>query len=197
MKKLFLFILVSSISIASFAQTKWTVDPMHSFVNFSVKHMGISFVDGSFKKFDGTITTTKTDLTGAKINFTVDVVSINTGVEMRDNHLKTDDFFNAEKYPTMTFVSTSFNKRVMKSAKQETNIYVLKGKLTIRDVTKDVSFLVTYGGTAKDQQGNTKAGFMATTTINRLDYNIKYDPTGAGIAKNINITLNLEFAQAK
>lgn len=192
MKKLFLFILASSLSVASYAQTKWTVDPMHSFVNFAVKHSGISFVDGSFKKFDGTIVASKADLTDAKISFTADVASINTSVEMRDNHLKTDDFFNAEKYPKITFVSTSF-KKVGKA----TNKYILDGKLTIRDVTKDVKFTVTYGGTAKDQQGNTKAGFTATTTINRLDYNIKYDPTGAGIAKDVSITLNLQFVQAK
>lgn len=197
MKKLCLFILATSTCIASFAQTKWAIDPMHSFVNFSVKHMGISFVDGSFKKFDGTISSTKADLTDAKINFTADVASINTSVEMRDNHLKTDDFFNAEKYPTMVFVSTSFQKRPMKLANQKTNAYNLKGKLTIRDVTRDVVFLVNYGGTAKDQQGNNKIGFSATTTINRLDYNIKYDPTGTGVAKDVNITLNLEFVQAK
>ena len=197
MKKLFLFMLATSISIASFAQTKWTIDPAHSFVNFSVKHSGISFVDGSFKKFDGTIEASKADLKDAKINFTVDVASINTSVEMRDNHLKSDDFFSAAKFPKMTFVSTSFKKQGVKSPKVETSVYVLKGKLTIKDVTKDVSFFVNYGGTAKDQQGNTKAGFMATTKINRLDYNINYDPTGARIAKDINITLNLQFAQAK
>ena len=190
MKKLFLFLVAASISVASMAQTKWTVDPMHSFVNFSVKHSGISFVDGSFKKFDGTITATKADLTDAKISFSADVASINTSVEMRDNHLKTDDFFNAEKYPKMTFESTSFKK-----IKGDT--YTLSGKLTIRDVTKDVVFDVVYGGTSTDQKGNTKAGFMATTTINRFDYNIKFDPTAAGIAKDVKITLNLQFAQAK
>lgn len=190
MKRLFLFLVAVSISVASFAQTKWTVDPMHSFVNFSVKHMGISFVDGSFKKFDGSVVAAKADLTDAKINFTVEVNSVNTGVEMRDNHLKTDDFFNAAQYPTMTFESTSFKKG-------KENNYTLAGKLTIRDVTKDVVFAVVYGGTAKDQQGNTKAGFTATTTVNRLDYNIKYDPTGAGVAKDIKVTLNLEFTQAK
>jgi len=190
MKKLFLFLVAASISVASMAQTKWTVDPMHSFVNFSVKHSGISFVDGSFKKFDGTITATKADLTDAKISFSADVASINTSVEMRDNHLKTDDFFNAEKYPKMTFESTSFKK-----IKGDT--YTLSGKLTIRDVTKDVVFDVVYGGTSTDQKGNTKAGFMATTTLNRFDYNIKFDPTAAGIAKDVKITLNLQFAQAK
>jgi len=197
MKRLFLFLLATSLSVATFAQTKWKVDPMHTFLNFSVKHSGISFVDGSFKKFDGEFTSSKEDLTDAKINFSADVASINTGVDMRDNHLRSDDFFNAEKFPKITFVSTSFKKQPTKSTKQTTNVYILKGKLTIRDVTKDLTFTVIYGGTAKDQQGNTKVGFLAKTTINRLDYNIKYDPTGAGIAKDVNIILNLQFAQVK
>nr|WP_199157795.1 YceI family protein [Pedobacter sp. ASV2] len=190
MKKLFLFLIATSISVASFAQTSWKIDPMHSFVSFSVKHMGISFVEGSFKKFDGAVVASKPDLTDAKINFTVDVNSITTGVDMRDGHLKTDDFFNAEKFPSMKFESTSFKKL-------SGNNYELSGKLTIRDVTKDVKFAVVYGGTAKDQQGNTKAGFTASTLINRLDYNIKYDPTGAGVAKDVAIKLNLEFVQSK
>lgn len=190
MKKLLLLLVAFTAGIATFAQTSWKVDPMHSFVNFSVKHMGISFVEGSFKKFDGTVDATKADLTDAKINFTVDVNSITTGVEMRDNHLKTDDFFNAATYPDMKFESTGFRKI-------SGNKYELSGKLTIRDITKNVKFAVVYGGTAKDQQGNTKAGFQATTTINRVDYNIKYDPTGAGVAKDIAIRLNLEFTQAK
>ncbi|ETZ19363.1 YceI family protein [Pedobacter sp. V48] len=190
MKKVFLFLVAISISVASFAQTKWTVDPMHSFINFSVKHMGISFVDGSFKKFDGAVTAAKEDLTDAKISFSVDVNSISTSVEPRDKHLKSDDFFNAETFPYMTFESTSFKKL-------KGNNYELSGKLTIRDVTKDVKFNVVFGGTAKDQQGNTKAGFSANTTINRLDYNIKYDPTGMGVGKDVKITLNLEFVQAK
>lgn len=190
MKKLFLFFIATAISTASIAQTKWTVDPMHSFVNFSVKHMGISFVDGSFKKFEGSVDAPKADFTDAKVNFTVDVNSITTGVEMRDNHLKTDDFFNAEKYNKMSFVSSSFKK-------VKDNTYALAGKLTIRDVTKDVVFAVVYGGSAKDQQGNNKVGFAATTSINRLDYNIKFDPTGAGIAKDVKIGLNLEFTEVK
>ena len=189
MKKVFLFLVALSISAASFAQTKWTVDPAHSFVNFSVRHMGISFVDGNFEKFDGSFTAGKPDLSDAKINFTVDVNSISTNVEQRDKHLKSDDFFNAETYPTMKFESTGFKK-------VDQNNYELSGKLTIRDVTKDVKFNVVYGGTAT-AQGSTKAGFNATTTINRLDYNIKFDPTGAGVGKDVKITLNLEFAKAK
>lgn len=190
MKKLLLLLVAFTAGISAFAQNTWKVDPMHSFINFSVKHMGISFVDGSFKKFDGTVSAAKADLTDARINFTVDVNSINTGVEMRDNHLKTDDFFNAATFPEMKFESTGFKKL-------SGDKYELTGKLTIRDITKDVKFAVVYGGTAKDQQGNTKAGFQASTTINRTDYNIKYDPSGAGIAKDIAIRLNLEFTQAK
>ena len=190
MKKIFLFLVAISIGVASFAQTRWTADPMHSFVSFSVRHMGISFVEGSFKKFDGSVVAAKPDLTDAKINFTVDVNSISTGVEQRDIHLKSDDLFNAEAFPYMTFESIAFNKL-------KGNNYELSGKLTIRDVTKDVKFKVTFGGTTKDPQGNTRAGFSAITAINRLDYHVKYDPTGSGVGKDVRISLNLEFIQAK
>ena len=190
MKKFFLLLVAISISAASFEQTKWTVDPVHSFVSFSVKHLGISFVEGSFKNFDGSVVAAKPDLTDAKIKFSVDVNSISTGVEQRDKHLKLDDFFNAETYPNMTFESTSFEKL-------KENNYELSGKLTIRDVTKDVKFNVTFGGTSKDPQGNTRAGFSATTTINRLDYNVKYDLNSTGVGKDVKIRLNLEFIQAK
>lgn len=191
MKKILLFLVAVSISAASMAQTKWTVDPMHSFVKFSVKHLGISMVDGSFKKFEGEAVSATPDFTGAKISFTVDVNSISTDVERRDTHLKSDDFFNAETYPKMTFESTSFKKIAG-------NNYELGGKLTIRDVTKDVKFAVVFGGT-KEAQGSTKAGFSATTTINRFDYNVKYDlaTDGANVAKDVTIALNLELAKAK
>jgi polyisoprenoid-binding protein YceI len=190
MKKIFLFLVAISISAALFAQTRWTIDPLHSFVSFSVRHLGISFVEGSFKNFDGSVVAAKPDLTDGKINFTVDVNSISTSVEQRDMHLKSDDFFNAETYPNMTFESISFKKL-------KGNNYELSGKLTIRDVTKDLKFKVTFGGTTKDPQGNTRAGFSANTTINRLDYHVKYDPTGTGVGKDVRISLNLEFIQAK
>lgn len=173
-----------------FAQTRWNADPAHTFVNFSVKHLGISFVNGNFKKFEGNYVTAKADLSDSKINFTVDAASINTGVEQRDAHLKTDDFFNAEKYPFLKFESTSFTKG-------KGNDYLLSGKLTIRDVTKDVTFKVVYGGVTKDPWGNNRTGFSATTVINRFDYNVKYDPTGTAVAKEVILTLNLEFVQAK
>ena len=194
MKRLFTLALVALISATSFAQTKWNVDNVHSNVKFSVPHLVISEVEGSFKKFTGTIVSAKPDFTDAVVNFTIDVNSINTDNDMRDNHLKGDDFFNAEKYPSMTFRSTSFKK-------VSGNKYALYGNMTIRDVTKPVKFDVVYGGTAKDGYGNIKAGFKATSAINRFDYNLKWNSLteagGATVGKDITLNLKLEFAQAK
>ncbi|PSK89245.1 YceI family protein [Taibaiella chishuiensis] len=190
MKKIVLAAAAAFLSLSAFAQNKWAVDPMHSSVNFTVKHMGISLLNGHFDKYEGNFTAAKPDLTDAAIAFTVQTASVNTLVEPRDKHLQGDDFFNTEKFPEMKFVSTAFKK-------VKGNEYTLTGNLTLRDVTKPVTFKVIYGGTAKDHMGNTKAGFHATGTINRLDYNIKYDPSGQGIAKDVAITLDLEFAQAK
>ncbi len=197
MKKLFALLLVAfaftSTSIAQIAKT-WNVDKMHSAVKFTVSHLVISEVDGSFKIFDGNLVSTKDDFTDAKINFTVDVNSINTDNTGRDGHLKADDFFNAEKYPKMTFVSTSFTKK-------SGSMYELAGNLTIRDVTKKVTFAVKYGGTTKDPYGNTKAGFKATGTINRLEYGLKWNTLteagGAVVGSDIDLTVNLEMALAK
>ncbi len=190
MKKVLSLLAFLVLGSSVFAQTKWNADPAHSFLNFSVKHLGISLVNGNFKKFEGTYTSDKADLSDIKINFTADASSINTGVEQRDTHLKTDDFFNAEKYPVLKFESTSFKKG-------KGNEYVLTGKLTIRDITKEVVFNVVYGGVTKDPWGNNRTGFGATTVINRFDYNVKYDPTGTAVAKDVTLTLNLEFVQAK
>lgn len=192
MKKVFLFLVAASISVTSFGQSKWQVDPAHSTVKFSVAHLVISEVEGSFKKFSGDITSASPDFTGASIAFFVDVNSIDTDNEMRDKHLKSDDFFNSEKYPAMVFKSTSFKK-------VSGNKYRLIGNLTIRNVTKAVKFDVTYGGQAKDGYGNIKAGFKALGSINRFDYGLKYNSLteagGAAVGKDIAITLNLEFAK--
>ena len=197
MKKLFALLLVAfAFTSVSFAQTAktWNVDKMHSAVKFTVSHLVISEVDGSFKIFDGNLVTTKDDFTDAKINFTVDVNSINTDNTGRDGHLKGDDFFNAEKFPKMSFVSTSFTKK-------SGAMYELVGNLTIRDVTKKVTFSVKYGGTTKDPYGNTKAGFKATGTINRLEYGLRWNTLteagGAVVGSDIDLTVNLEMALAK
>lgn len=172
--------------------TKWTLDKGHSNVKFSVTHMVVAETEGYFKIFDGSMEHTKDDFSDAKINFTVDVASINTDNERRDNHLKGDDFFNAEKYPQMKFESISFTP-------QGNNKYKLVGNLTIRDVTKQVTFDVTYGGMLKTTRGST-VGFKATSTINRFDYNLKWDRAtetgGLVVGKDVEIIVKLELRQA-
>jgi len=194
MKKTILFATLMILSTWIFAQTTWNADPVHSNVKFTVTHMVISQVDGTFKTFNGTLVQKNPDFTGSDIDFTVDVNSISTDNDMRDKHLKSDDFFNAEKYPQMTFKSVVFKK-------VSGNKYELLGKLTIRDVTKNVKFDVIYGGTVKDAMGKTRAGFRASTTINRLEYGLKWNAMteagGAVVSSDVDIHLNLEFVQAK
>jgi len=198
MKTLFNLILsiftVVAFTSPSFSQKNWVVDKSHSNVKFSVTHLVISEVEGNFTSFTGTMESSKPDFTDAIIDFSVDVASINTDNDSRDNHLKADDFFDAEKYPKLTFKSLIFKKINDKK-------YELTGDLTIRDVTKRVKFDVTYGGTVKDGYGNTKAGFKAIATINRFDYNLKWNSiTEAGgvvVGPDVNIQLNLEFGQKK
>ncbi len=173
-------------------EAKWTVDKAHSNVKFTVSHLIVSDVDGSFKIFDGVMEHTKADYSDAKINFTIDVTSINTDNENRDKHLKSDDFFNAEQFPAIKFQSTSFTPI-------GGNKYKLAGNLTIRDVTKPVVFETTYGGTI-NTGGKTKAGFKAKTTINRFDYNLKWSKaTEAGglvVGKEVDLMVNVELNKA-
>jgi polyisoprenoid-binding protein YceI len=173
--------------------TKWNLDKGHSNVKFSVTHMVVAETEGYFKLFDGTMENTKPDYSDARITFTVDVNSVNTDNERRDNHLKSDDFFNAEKFPQMKFESTSFQPAGGSK-------YKLTGNLTIRDVTKPVTFDVTYGGELKTSRGST-IGFKALGTINRFDYGLKWDraATDAGdlvVGKEVNIIVKLELRQA-
>jgi len=176
---------------ATFVQgpAKWTIDKPHTNVRFSVAHLVVSDVDGSFKSFDGSMTSSKPDFSDATISFTADVNSVSTDNEQRDKHLKSDDFFNAEKFPRIKFVSKSFNAL-------GNNKYILAGDLTIRDITKTVSFDVTYGGTVT-AMGGTHAGFKAKTSINRFDYNLKWNAaTEAGglvAGKDVYITLNIDM----
>ena len=175
--------------VSKAALSRWQIDPAHSNVKFTVTHMVVSEVEGSFKKFAGTIEYSQENLSDAKVNFTVDVNSVDTDNEKRDGHLKSDDFFNAEKYPQMKFESTSFTPVSGKK-------YKMVGNLTIRDVTKPVTFDVTYNGSVTSG-GKSKAGFKATTTINRFDYNLKWDrATEAGalvVDKDVTVTVNAEF----
>ncbi|MCU0425137.1 MAG: YceI family protein [Candidatus Kapabacteria bacterium] len=184
----------SAFAPSIFAQSSWTLDKSHSSVKFGVQHLVVSEVEGSFKSFTGTVNAKDDQFTDAKIDFAVDIASINTDDEKRDGHLKSDDFFNAEKFPQMKFVGKTFKKTGK-------NKYKLTGDLTIRDVTKTVSFDVDFGGIVKDPWGNTKAGFKAVTSINRFDYNLKWNTMleagGAVVGKDVKITVNIELAKAK
>ncbi len=172
------------------SQTVWKSDKSHSRVNFSISHMVIAEVTGRFTDFDATLTTTKDDFSDATIEAVIKTGSINTDNENRDNHLRSDDFFNAEKFPEITFKST-------KVESDGTGGFAITGNLTIRDVTKSVALQTRFNGTIKDNRGNLKAGFKATTTIDRFDYGVRWDKTldsgGLIAGRNADITLLFEF----
>ena len=194
MKKLFILMMLGLSQIALFGQTKWSIDAVHSSVKFTVNHLVISEVEGNFKKFTGSVTSDKPDFEGGAVDFSVDVNSISTDNDMRDKHLKSPDFFDVEKFPAMTFKGNSFKKL-------SGNKYELAGDLTMHGVTKPVKFSVTYGGTINDGMGNTKAGFKATTVIDRFDYGLKWSKaTEAGglvVGKEVTIEVKLELVKAK
>lgn len=166
MKKITLAVALIAMTVTAFAQN-WKIDGAHSKIRFTTKYLLISDTDGEFKKFDGTVTSSKPDFSDLQATVTVDVNSITTDNDMRDGHLKSDDFFNAAKFPTIVFKSTGIKSVGDKK-------YMLTGTLTIRDVTKTVTLPLVYGGTVKDPYGNTKAGFKATGTINRQEYGLKW-----------------------
>lgn len=172
--------------------TKWVIDPMHSEIQFKVKHLVISTVTGYFHKYDASFTSSKEDFSDAKVTFTADISSINTNNEQRDTHLKSDDFFNAEKHPTMNFVS----KELKKTGDDK---YKLIGDLTIRDVTKTVELDVEYGGTMVDPYGNTKVGFEVTGSINRKEFGLKWNAVteagGAVVSDQVKLIANVQFAK--
>jgi polyisoprenoid-binding protein YceI len=192
MKRFTLFFALTILSIGSLLAQKsgWTLDKAHSSIGFSVRHMVISEVVGNFKDFDVAFTSVKDDYSDASVEATIKVASINTDNERRDGHLKTDDFFNAEKFPQIKFKSTSFEK-------VEENKYKITGDLTIRDVTKKVTFDATYNGTIKAPWGATISSWKATSSVNRFDYGLRWNKaidTGGLIAGEIvTITLNLEL----
>ena len=197
MKKIKFIILFGLIILTghSIAQTTtWKIDPVHSKIGFSVRHLIISEVEGRFKSFEGSVTTDKEDFNGSKIVFSLDARSVFTDNTRRDNDLKSANFFDAEKYPEITFKSTSFEK-------VEGNKYKLEGNFTIKGITNHIIMDVIYGGTIKDPWGNMRAGFKITGKINRFDYNLKWNKLleagGAVVGKEITITCNLEVIKQK
>lgn len=188
MKKMLFIFMALAVTTGANAQTNWAIDASHTKIRFSVSHLMVSEVEGEFKKFSGKVVSKTDDFTDAIVEFSADIASVSTGDEKRDQHLQGDDFFNAEKYPTMSFKSVSFKK-------VSGNKYVLEGDLTIRDVTKRVKLDVTYNGT-KNAWGKTVAGFKATTVINRQDFNLKWDKVIEStpvVGNEVTITINLEL----
>jgi polyisoprenoid-binding protein YceI len=168
----------------------WTIDTNHTEVNFKVKHLVISSVTGNFKSFEGTIESDKEDFTDARINFSADVNSIDTGNEQRDGHLKSPDFFDAANHPKLTFVSTGITQK-------SGHDYTVTGDLTIRGVTKPVELKAEFGGTQKDFYGNTVAGFELEGKINRREFGLQWSAVtetgGVVVSDDVKLQINAEI----
>lgn len=168
----------------------YKIDAAHSEILFKVKHLMITNVTGHFKTFDAQLTADKEDFSDAKATFEADIASVSTNSEQRDGHLLSDDFFNAEKYPKLTFASTSIEKL-------SENEFNLHGNLTIRDITKPVTMHVAYNGTVTDPWGQVKAGFEINGKINRRDFNLKWSAvTEAGgivAGDEVKLVLNVQM----
>ena len=173
-----------------FGQSTWKADKVHSRVNFTVNHMVISEVTGRFNDFDATLVASKDDFSDAKIEATIKTGTIDTDNEGRDKHLRSDDFFNSEKFPNMTFKSTRIERT-------GNGTYKITGDLTIRDVTKPVVLETKFNGIVNDPWGNVRAGFKATTTIDRFEFGVKWNKTiesgGLIVGRNVDVTLLFEF----
>ena len=169
--------------------TKWNVDNMHATLGFSVTHMGINDIQGQFKKFSSKITASKADLTDAVVEMTAEVSSISTDVEPRDKHLKSADFFDAEKFPTISFKSSSFTKVGDKK-------YKVKGPLTMHGVTKDVELEATLNGvTANPMSKKPTSGWKVTGKIKRNDFGIGASMPEAMLSNEVTLNANAEFVQ--
>ncbi|HQQ94939.1 MAG TPA: YceI family protein [Bacteroidia bacterium] len=179
------------------AQTNWKIDNSHSKVGFSVTHAMVSEVEGKFKVYEGTVSSkSDLDFTDANISFSADAASINTEDEKRDGHLKSPDFFDVEKFPKITFKTTS-----MKPSGQGKTSYVMEGDLTMHGVTKHVKLLaIGASKTVKDPWGNTKYGFKITGMINRKDFGLLWNAAleagGVIVSDEVNLNINIELNKA-
>ncbi len=174
------------------ATTKWAIDNSHSEIHFKVRHLMVSWVTGSFKQFNATAETEGDDISTAKVNFSADINSISTNNEQRDAHLRTGDFFDAEKYPQLIFESSKLEKI------NDEN-YKLYGTLTMRGVSKKITLNVEYGGIAQDPWGNTRIGANITGKINRKDFGVSFSMVSeAGsilLGEEVIINANVEFVK--
>jgi polyisoprenoid-binding protein YceI len=198
MKKTLLVVVASLMLTASAANVaraeKWNIDVAHSTLTFEVSHMVISKAKGRFTDFTGSIHFKGEDVADGSVEIVAQTASVDTDNEDRDKHLRSDEFFETEKYPTMSFKSTKVGK--VKDGK-----FTLTGNLTIKDVTKEVTFDCEFRGVVKDPWGNTRSGFSAATTINRQDFNVSWssllDGGGLTLGNDVDLKLEIEATKAK
>ena len=188
MKKTLALLTLIVLTTASFAQTTWKNDKMHSKLTFTVTHLSVSDVDGLFKNFDATITASKPDFSDAVFELTADAASINTEVEMRDNDLKSEGFFDVQKFPNITFKSTS----IKMTSKDK---YDVSGNITMHGITKPVTMQLWYRGTITNPMSKKQdAGFKLTGTLKRSDFNIGAKYPSAMISDDVQIKADGEFS---
>jgi polyisoprenoid-binding protein YceI len=176
----------TAVEIPGYIAGTWTVDPVHSEVSFVVRHMMVSKVRGRFDTFSGTITTA-TDPLRSTVTGSVDLNTVNTGAPDRDNHIRSADFFDVANHPMMTFQSTG--------VRPDGDGFLLDGDLSIRGITKPVTFSLEINGFGQDPYGGTRVGFSATTEINRHDWKVSFNGLipGGGVAVSDKVTINLEI----
>ncbi len=174
-------------SIKDLPAGTWNVDASHSELGFTARHLMVTKVRGQFKEFEGTVVVGD-DVTDSKVTAVAQIGSVDTGSADRDAHVKSADFFDADNNPTMTFTSTEVTEDA------------LKGDLTIKGVTKPVVFDLDFGGLATDPWGNAKAGFEATTEINRkdwgLEWNVALEGGGVLVSEKIKVNLDIQLVKA-
>lgn len=192
MKTIKITLMLAVVALFSFTvveQFSYTVDSAHSRLGFTIKHMGISDFNGNFGKFETKITTSKEDFSDAVVELSADVNTINTGNEMRDGHLKSADFFETEKFPTLTFKSTSF--KLVKGKN-----YKIEGELTMHGVTKKVTLdAIHYGNVENPQNKKTVAGFKVTGVVKRSDFGIGAGFAAPGLSDEVNLIADLELGK--
>ena len=181
-----------AVEIPGYIAGTWTVDPVHSEVSFVVRHMMVSKVRGRFDKFSATVTTAEDPLKSS-VTASVDLSSVNTGAPDRDNHIRSADFFHVEQHPTMTFQSTG--------VRAHGDHFLLDGDLSIRGTTKPVTLKLEVNGFGPDAYGGTRAGFSATTEINRSDWGVSYNGPipggGVAVSEKVQISVDIEAVLQK
>ena len=171
------------------ADSTWAIDPVHTSVEFAVKHMMVSTVKGRFRGVEGTLRIDEAKPEASEVSVTIDVASVDTGVEMRDADLRSDNFFSADRFPTITFRSTRIERA------ENAPTWRVTGDLTIRDVTRPVTLEVEFDGRGVDAYGKDRAGFTAETKISRKEFGVKWNQVieagGVAVGDTVKITLNV------